>query len=100
MGPRLLRVGRDWDDGVETLDHGDQEGERLAGAGGGGGEDVGLPSSAGGMALAWTGVGVTKPAAARRPLSAGRKRLKSLKWTSATRGRPVVGAAAASWAGV
>src|ERR1700712_5506841 len=39
------------------------------------------PSSAGGIAPAWTGVGITKFAAARRCLSES-EILKSLKWTA------------------
>src|SRR5258708_35657014 len=46
-----------------------------------------LPSRAGGMALAWTGVGVTKPALARRDFRES-EMSKSLKRTSPTRGRP------------
>src|SRR3981189_1819802 len=47
-----------------------------------------LPSSAGGMALAWTGVGVVKPALVRRFFSES-EMLKSVKRTSLTRERPV-----------
>src|ERR1700688_4632984 len=47
-----------------------------------------LPSRAGGMALAWTGVGVVKPALVRRFLSES-ERLKSVKRASSTRERPV-----------
>src|SRR5713226_9220145 len=46
-----------------------------------------LPSRAGGMALAWTGVGVTKPALARRDFRES-EMSKSLKRTSPTRERP------------
>src|ERR1700688_4629404 len=52
-----------------------------------------LPSRAGGMALAWTGVGVVKPALVRRFLSES-EMLKSVKRTSLTRGRPAGFAAA------
>src|SRR6266567_3651365 len=47
-----------------------------------------LPSRAGGIALAWTGVGVTKPALERRVLSES-EMLKSVKRTSLAAGRPV-----------
>src|SRR5882757_11583438 len=46
-----------------------------------------LPSRAGGMALAWTGVGMTKPALARRDFRES-EISKSLKRTSSTRERP------------
>jgi hypothetical protein len=48
------------------------------------------PSSAGGMALAWTGVGIWNPAALRRPFSAA-EMSKSSKWTFFRKGRWVVG---------
>src|SRR3981189_3067661 len=47
-----------------------------------------LPSRAGGMALAWTGVGVVKPAFVRRFFSES-EMLKSVKRTSSTRARPI-----------
>src|SRR5260370_30187838 len=47
-----------------------------------------LPSRAGGMALAWTGVGVVKPALVRRLLSES-EMLKPVKRTPSTRERPV-----------
>ena len=47
-----------------------------------------LPSSAGGMALACTGVGVMKPASASRFFSES-EMLKSVKRMSSTRERPV-----------
>src|SRR5580698_739927 len=47
-----------------------------------------LPSSAGGIAFACTGVGVVKPALVRRFLSES-EILKSVKRTSSTRERPV-----------
>src|ERR1700735_4171825 len=46
-----------------------------------------LPSSAGGMALAWTGVGVVKPALVRRFFIES-DMLKSVKRTSSTSERP------------
>src|ERR1700749_1508982 len=46
-----------------------------------------LPSRAGGMALAWTGVGVVKPALVRR-LFRESEMLKSVKRMSSTRARP------------
>ena len=48
------------------------------------------PSSAGGMALAWTGVGMMKPAAVRRALRES-EMLKSVKWTSWTSREAVSG---------
>ena len=48
------------------------------------------PSSAGGMALACTGVGVMKPAALRQRFNAP-EILKSLKWTFFRKGRWVAG---------
>jgi len=47
------------------------------------------PSSAGGIALACTGVGLVKPAADRRFFSES-EMLKSVKRTSSTSGRPVI----------
>ena len=53
------------------------------------------PSSAGGMALACTGVGVMKPAAVRRSFSQS-EMLKSLKWTFFRKGRWVRGSVSIS----
>src|SRR5438309_9326168 len=47
-----------------------------------------LPPRAGGMALAWTGVGVVKPALVRRFFSES-EMLKSVKRTSSTRASPI-----------
>ncbi len=58
------------------------------------------PSSAGGMALAWTGVGRVKPALVRRFFRES-EMLKSVKRTSLTSERPEdFAAACAGWGGL
>src|SRR5580698_6690346 len=59
---------------------------------------ISLPSRAGGMALAWTGVGVVKPALVRRLLSES-EMLKSVKRMSPTRERVAGFVVAVLWWG-